>query len=249
MGGEGVDVLYGGSDGLNLDRASWRTEKQDLYFDFTSSFTTRGNLTSDAITEDLIYEVEGWEGSRSNFNTFDATDATEIFNFFGGDGGNLIIGGNGGDGAGAGLGDGLIGFQGNDTIIGNEGGDIIWGRRGDDYLDAGLNLSRTDTDGDADQFNFERLSGNDVIVNFEVGLDFVVMRENDVDDQDGIAGITADDLIFSTVNAGGDAAVDDTKLVFETTGTGANPQVFRSEIIFYDVDQSDLKDNGVFLFF
>ncbi|MEM1159431.1 MAG: hypothetical protein AAGJ28_00730 [Pseudomonadota bacterium] len=248
VGGAGADVLYGGDDGHNLDRASWRSEVQDLVFDFTSDFSEQGNLTSDAITEDTFFGIEGWEGSRSNANTFDATDQDASYNFFGGNGGNVMYGGDGGDGEGAGLGDGLVGFNGVDSIFGNEGGDILWGRRGDDYLDAGRTADGSATDGDADQFNFERLSGNDTVVNFEVGLDFVVLVAADVDDQDGSGTIDRGDLIFSEVNVGGDGAIADTKVVFETTGTGANPRVFASEIVFFDVDTEDLEQNGIFDF-
>ncbi|MEM6624050.1 MAG: M10 family metallopeptidase C-terminal domain-containing protein [Pseudomonadota bacterium] len=248
VGGAGADVLYGGDLGPNLDRASWRSEASGVIFDFTTPFDAEGNRTSDVVKEDAVFGIEGWEGSFTQFNEFDATDQSQSYNFFGGNGGNVMYGGDGGDGEGAGLGDGLVGFNGVDSIFGNEGGDILWGRRGDDYLDAGRTADGTATDGDADQFNFERLSGSDVVVNFEVGLDFMIFRAADVDDQDGIGGITIGDLLFETVEAGGETTIADTRITFETTGTGTSAAVFTADITLFDVDRLDLQSNGLFTF-
>ncbi|MEM1160094.1 MAG: calcium-binding protein, partial [Pseudomonadota bacterium] len=238
VGEQGVDVLYGGDDAPNLDRASWRTETQDLFFDFTSDFSAAGNRTTDVIEEDILFGIEGFEGSRSNFNEFDATDQTESFNFFGGNGGNLMYGGDGGDGGAAGQGDGLIGFNGDDTIFGNEGGDIIWGRRGDDILDAGRTTDGSATDGDADQFNFEAASGNDTISNFEVGTDILFFNIRNLDDTSGDGSFNTADLDFDTSNG------TDTVVTFTAFGGTAV-----STITFLGVDAADdLENNGVFNF-
>ncbi len=76
----------------------------------------------------------------------------------------------------------LFGLDGNDRIFGGGGEDAIVGGKGNDYLDG---------QADADKFLFEVGDGNDVIANYEHGLDLMAF-----------VGLTFSDLSFSAHGTG-----------------------------------------------
>lgn len=95
----------------------------------------------------------------------------------------------------------LVGGNGNDSLYGGNGNDALAGGHGGDYLEGGSG---------ADLFVFGKGGGEDVITDFEVGVDRLVLQDGigvknafiaDVD-QDG-----EDDLVIAFTNGGGAVAL------------------------------------------
>lgn len=109
----------------------------------------------------------------------------------GGDGHDMIKGGVGDDSVSGGAGnERLFGNKGRDHLSGDEGKDRIKGGAGDDVLDGGTEDDRlfggagndTLTGGEgADRFVFKENEGDDVITDFEIGIDLIVL-DTDVEE-------------------------------------------------------------------
>ncbi|MEY8880711.1 calcium-binding protein [Donghicola sp. XS_ASV15] len=104
----------------------------------------------------------------------------------GGDGNDIMKGGVGDDSLSGGDGhERLFGNKGKDHLFGEEGKDRIKGGAGDDVLDGGVGDDRlfggkgndTLTGGEgADRFIFKEYDGDDVITDFEVGTDLIILK-------------------------------------------------------------------------
>ncbi|SDF56116.1 Hemolysin-type calcium-binding repeat-containing protein [Sulfitobacter delicatus] len=93
-----------------------------------------------------------------------------IQELFGLSGDDTIRSGNGDDIIGGGAGnDELFGENGADILSGNSGNDTLVGGRGDDTLIGGEG---------SDEFHFERSHGSDLVLDFEIGADLLVVGEN-----------------------------------------------------------------------
>lgn len=121
--------------------------------------------------DDMIFGGEGDDVLRGDSNS---RSSGEI------DGGNdTIFGGQGNDRIG--------GKGGNDELHGDDGDDRIWGDDGNDTLRGGLGddiLTGDDFSGGmgADTFILAMAEGTDTIVDFEVGVDMIVLDGLSVDD-------------------------------------------------------------------
>ena len=140
-------------------------------------------------------DIIGTDGSDRLFGTedgdlIDGGDGHDIIfgdNFSPGEGGNdLIIGGRGDDIIQAGLGD--------DSIIGGVGNDIIQGGMGDDVIEGSSGSDTLIGDEGADVFGFDledfENNDRDVIADFQLDEDTIVIRGLGEDDQIGFDSFT-----------------------------------------------------------
>lgn len=131
--------------------------------------------------------VEGTGGD----DNIGGTGGSDVIN---GQGGNDVIRGNhgsdkiqgstGNDDISGGQGkDKVKGGQGNDYLQGNGSDDTVYGGQGSDFIVGGdgndflSGTARSNTDGDVDYFAFDMDDGNDVIVNFEAGIDKLYLQD------------------------------------------------------------------------
>jgi Ca2+-binding RTX toxin-like protein len=221
-GGDGNDVLNGGRDddtllggrgddtayGLHGDDLLSGGSGNDLLYGGIGDDDASGGAGSDTINgQDGDDAVDGGAGDDS---------------LAGGRGDDTIVGGSGGDtidgGAGAdriegndgtnvlygrGGADVLVAADGSDQLFGGRGGDILVSAAGADFVDGGVGddtLSGNDPvtgagDDAADTFIFEAAFGHDVVTDFEIGFDALLLA----------GGITSDAV--STTVAGEDVLV------------------------------------------
>ena len=218
-GGEGADSLFGG-DGV-ADLASYASVDHDMTFDLRTDFSDGSNITSAEVKEDIIAsDVEGFQGSVNFNNTFYLGGPTTFVRggeltdtFFGGTGTDQILG-LGGD-------DQISGGDALDAIIGGDGNDDLWGG-----AFGGIG------DGTADIFIFDDADGDDVIHDFEAGMDGLFFV--------GSAIESLADITITATSAGGDAGIDDTLITYEAEG-----QV--STITILDTDSGSVA-SGLILF-
>ena len=218
-GGEGADSLFGG-DGV-ADLASYASVDHDMTFDLRTDFSDGSNITSAEVKEDIIAsDVEGFQGSVNFNNTFYLGGPTTFVRggeltdtFFGGTGTDQILG-LGGD-------DQISGGDALDAIIGGDGNDDLWGGA---FGGTG--------DGTADIFIFDDADGDDVIHDFEAGMDGLFFV--------GPAIESLADITIAATSAGGDAGIDDTLITYEAEG-----QV--STITILDTDSGSVA-SGLILF-
>ena len=124
----------------------------------TSTVTNRmyvGTLADDTLTTGQGQYVEGYGADGD-----DTITVTGSSSWVTGDAGHdTLIGGSGNDTL---KGDYTSGFAGNDTLIGNAGDDTLEGNADNDTLTGGAG---------SDTFHFSKGFGNDVITDFEEGVD------------------------------------------------------------------------------
>jgi Ca2+-binding RTX toxin-like protein len=146
----------------------------DLVLGYGGDDVIWGNAGSDLIYgnvgDDLIYgnqQIDIIFGGQDQDTIFGGQDGDLIYgNFkddvvYGNFGDDLLYGGQDQDV--------LFGGQGNDQIFGNKGDDQLYGNRGDDWLFGGHG---------ADQFIFSNNSGHDVIADFDLSSDLVLLSSN-----------------------------------------------------------------------
>ncbi len=180
FGGDGQDTMFGGSG-------------SDILFGDDGADKIHGGKDGDTI-----------RGGAGNDR------------IWGNDGSDLVHGGSGDDiiwgGAGTNI---LYGDAGNDQIYGSDGSDELFGGSGNDMLSGGaapdfingglgndILSANGDTDGDktSDNFIFEGAFGHDVITDFEVGFDSILMAVG-IDADDVSAHVLGDDVLI-TVDIG-----------------------------------------------
>ncbi|MBD3676953.1 MAG: hypothetical protein HUJ27_00955 [Rhodobacteraceae bacterium] len=191
-GGAGDDVLHGGTgNDVFLGGAG----NDIFYIDSHGDVVLDGGPGIDrAILTDpggLQVEVGDWLGVErivggSGDDTIDATGNTAGLVLSGGSGGaDRLVGGDGNDTIYAGIGDdSLIGAGGDDALIGGDGNDRLEGGVGADFLAGGLG---------ADEFVFLPGDGQDVIADFEDGIDLI-----DLSGRTDVAGV--EDLTIAQVD-------------------------------------------------
>ena len=228
-GGEGVDSLFGGTNsdgGPEADVVAYFGVEEDMFFDLTVPFrlpdgtVNPNNMSSQAILEDFIAnDFEGFAGSNNFSNTFDI--ASDFFN----NGRSFVLGGRntdtffGGDGT-----DQLLGLGGDDVFFGNDGVDALIGEGGnDDYFGGG----------GGDFFFFDGLrEGDDIIHDFEAGLDLIAFFGGNITDTSQIQ--------TSLLDLDGDMAADDALLTYESAG-------FQSSISVLNTTEEDAIAGIIFI--
>lgn len=149
---------------------------------------TGGNnadLLAGALGNDEISGGDGDDVLRGDRNSRSAQTG-EV----GGD--DLIFGGAGDDRIG--------GKSGNDQLLGEAGNDRIWGDDGDDLLDGGAGDDTYIGGSGADQFVFAIGSGVDTIIDFEVGLDQILLGSNLSVDAIQVLETDTDSLVIAQSN-------------------------------------------------
>lgn len=207
-GGDGNDILFarGSGDtvkgGLGDDKIGGGEGNDDLYGDDGNDILFGGNgadeihggAGNDAIFgglgDDIIYGDEGddqvW-GAGGNDQLKGA-------------GGNDMLGGRAGNDSlsgGAGK-DVLYGGVGNDRLFGDQGGDSLFGGAGRDILSGGTGNDSLSGGAGVDTFIFAAGDGNDVITDFEVGIDRI-----ELSGQTYSVSANADGFALLTLSGGG----------------------------------------------
>lgn len=171
-GGTGDDTINGGSGIDTVTYADWNKK--------VSVNLLTGVAAGDG-TDELI-SIENIIGSDFSDNIVGNRLDNELS---GGDGNDRLVGYTGDDTLSGGDGqDYLNGASGSDTLSGDAGNDILRGGKGSDTLSGGLGndtlygaeLGRNDQT--IDYFHFEEGGGNDMVVDFEVGLDLLVFDDS-----------------------------------------------------------------------
>lgn len=172
-----------------------------------------GNAGNDRIFglggNDVIYGGEGKDtvNGGSGDDKIAGNDGADVL--YGGNGADIIAGGTGDDGlrgeSGADILDGdsgadrIYGGSGNDIIRGGDGNDLIHGESGNDILTGGSG---------SDTFVFSTAGGNDVVTDFDVGTDHLVL--SGIDKSSLFWGERDGDLVMSY--KGGEVVFDNLHL-------------------------------------
>lgn len=152
---------------------------------------------------------------------------------FGGDGNDIVMGNAANDGVfGENGNDRLFGGEGDDTVLGGAGNDALWGNAGDDRMMGGsgddMLVGGVGTDymtggTGADAFVFQASGGNDRVIDFETGVDTLVLSSTITGQQ-----ITPQDVqSMITTSPGGNAVIDlgdgSSITIVGIDGTGISP--------------------------
>ncbi|WP_208347950.1 calcium-binding protein [Pseudaestuariivita rosea] len=169
-GGTGDDAIYGldgddsmfGGDGADQ---LWGGNGNDTIFGQAGNDRLDGGVGHDSISagggDDHVFGGAG----NDTLSGFDGNDVLH-----GGDGADGLWGENGNDSLYAGAGnDALGGGAGNDLMFGGSGQDILYDAGGSDTMYGGA---------DEDSFIFTQAPQNDVIGDFELGLDSLTLRQD-----------------------------------------------------------------------
>jgi Ca2+-binding RTX toxin-like protein len=172
FGGAGNDVLHAAFiDGMTTGGGGnviWAGSGNDIVHGDNTADVLGGGVGDDTVFgnggSDVIY---GGQDSASDPGTNDL--------IYGDAGNDTVYGGNGADDIRGGTGNDLIyGGAQADRLVGDAGQDYLWGGAGDDQLFGGTLGGFGD--GSADVFAFQAGSGDDQIVDFEVGVDYLDLR-------------------------------------------------------------------------
>jgi Ca2+-binding RTX toxin-like protein len=119
-----------------------------------------------------------FNGANTSGGTAGTTQADVILSAGGNDtvnsgaGNDVVIAGTGNDVVNAGTGNDLVaGGAGNDTLSGGEGNDVILGGAGDDVISGGDGADIMSGGSGKDTFQIQANSGDDIIVDFQFGID------------------------------------------------------------------------------
>lgn len=221
-GEDGVDRLLGGDDDDVLDGGRGGDAMaggggNDLLLGGSDSDVLRGGADNDTV--DGGDGADALLGNSGDDRVIGRAGADSIS---GSDGDDTLLGGSGGDTIRGGLGadsihggDGtnfLYGRAGDDTVIGDGDTDELFGGTGDDVLvastgadfvlgGAGNDTLTANTDGTGagdkavDSFIFEAAFGRDVVGDFEVGLDSIVLTGG-IEAADVRTRVAGDDVII-----------------------------------------------------
>jgi Ca2+-binding RTX toxin-like protein len=191
-GNQGADTIYGGA---GRDKIFGGTDA-DVLHGGRAGDIIRGGADGDQIFGDLgadhLFGGAGadsiWGGGSADFirggaggDTIYGGRDTDVLrgdngvdSLHGGRGGDFIYGGNATDK--------LFGGRGGDVVAGGSGDDFIVGGKGNDIL-SGNKTGNVAPDGSFDTFVFAARFGHDVITDFEIGFDTIVLagiKESDV---------------------------------------------------------------------
>lgn len=164
-GGNGDDTFIGASGndtfdgGDGRDTVSYASALSGLRADLEFGDDNTGDATGD-----VYVAIENIMGSDFDDHLFGDNAAANTVS--GGDGKDRLHGRAGDDVLyGGDEDDVLFGGSGHDSVFGNDGADILFGSRGTDVLFGG------ETVGEIDMFRFHEGDGQDVIADFELGVD------------------------------------------------------------------------------
>lgn len=234
----GNDTLFGGAGADTLLGGSWQDEDEDGKYDAGEAKATTGadvDLLWGGAGDDVIDASGGNDrlGGGSGDDTLMGGDGHDTLyggktgaesaddELFGGNGDDLIFGGEGTDSVDGGDGaDTLYGGSGEDTISGGGGNDWIYGGAGDDMLSGGSG---------EDVFFFKSGHGDDVVNDFDVAADELILTDT-VTDFTSVADVAA---------ASSETTVDGVSGLLINTGGGDS--IFLGGITHADLSQMDIE--------
>ncbi len=161
IGGDGIDKLYG-------------SELDFLRYDLEEIYRSSGNAAGVEVNL-KAHVAQDTYGNNDLIEGFNNIKGTSLSDQLIGDDNNNIIYGNDGN-------DTIFGLGGNDTLIGGSGNDVLDGGLGDDTLTGDDGISN-----DSDLFvfkgdiNYISSFGNDVITDFQYGVDTARLFLNNAD--------------------------------------------------------------------
>ncbi len=156
-GGDGNDTLYGGDNDDNFVGGSGAD-----YLDGGAGFDTAGYKLSMAAIDINLTTGEG-KGAAAEGDTL-----ISIENISGSDFADKI--------SGSAAQNSIEGRSGNDQIYGMSGDDVLTGGGGNDYISGGEGVDRLYGDAGHDQFVFNSGGGLDIVYDFNVAEDGIVLK-------------------------------------------------------------------------
>jgi serralysin len=154
FGGQGNDTLHGGSGADRMDGG-----------DGSDWVSYSG---SQAVTVDLRDRGFGGDAEGDTYLNIENVSGSSYADVLLGNATNNTLNGMNGS-------DYLFGDFGNDILNGGSGRDILEGGAGNDTLDGGMGYDTLIGGSGADKFVFRPSGGGDTIVDFEVGIDKIVL--------------------------------------------------------------------------
>jgi Ca2+-binding RTX toxin-like protein len=162
-GDDGVDTIFGGSEGDQLFAGSHVGAPDATEDDGGTIWAGAG---SDNLSGDNGDDILGGGTGDDVAIGYDGNDIfymnTGVDQVLGGDGNDTIFGGTGSESVGG----GLQGEAGDDMIFGGDGNDVIGGGDGDDHLYAGQGNDSLAGDAGNDTFFFNDATGHNTIDDF-----------------------------------------------------------------------------------
>ena len=172
----GDDTMYGGDGNDEI----WGNDGTDLSYGGNGNDTLGGGNDNDTLYGEAGNDLV-WGGHQSDLQ-------------YGGDGDDTVGGFSGNDTLDGGAGDDEIwgnvgndvgtGGAGDDTFGGYDGDDLFYGGDGDDVIGGGRGNDTLWGGSGADTFQFQGTVGNDVVHDFEQGLDVLHIMHADTDFDD-----------------------------------------------------------------
>lgn len=183
---------------------------------------------SNGVLEGIIYGRKGEDSLRGGSDEDQLRGGAGDDFIRGRDGADVLKGDVGNDTLKGGSGiDTLIGGGGNDAIVGGSDDDRLDGGAGEDVLNGGRDDDRLTGGEGADVFVFGRDAGNDVITDFENGVDQIDLTAL------GIRPGNIDLVLDAVSNAGGGNSF------LDLSELGANGSVLIQNLAFADLDATD----------
>ena len=177
LGGAGDDLVFGGA-GDDVVRGG---AGNDDLFGNSGADQVFGDAGDDILRggggEDELHGGDGADnlrgGARDDIVNGDAGDDIAR----GGGGDDTLNGGEGADRVFGGIGDDIVnGGAGNDRVFGNIGDDVVSGGSGDDVVNGGFGNDTLSGGAGVDQFQFFHSFGDDVVSDFESGIDILAIN-------------------------------------------------------------------------
>ncbi|WP_162236029.1 hypothetical protein [Devosia sp. Leaf64] len=195
-GGDGNDILKGGAGsdahfgGAGVDTISYASSLAAISIDYQKAAST---YTGDA-AGDTFDSIEIFVGSAYNDSiqlqgvsaTIYGGDGDDLLNlwsgpavtFYGEAGNDHLMADYGDDYLDGGTGNDVVeGYDGNDMVIGGSGNDTLFGGNGDDTLSGDAGDDTHYGGSGADTFVFRSGMGEDLIGDFELGIDTIEIRD------------------------------------------------------------------------
>jgi hypothetical protein len=164
-----IPVIEGEIDAIAANSNLTGTDGNDSLTGDSGSDTISGKRGSDTLTglgsNDWLHGNQGNDSLDGGDGDDTLYGGKEIDSLFGNNGEDILFGNRGQDS--------LIGGEGNDSLYGGKASDILLGSNGDDFLNGENGDDSLIGGSGGDRFSISANSGNDIIVDFADGIDFV----------------------------------------------------------------------------
>jgi Ca2+-binding RTX toxin-like protein len=193
VAGSGNDTAYGGDGNDNIEGSTG----SDLMGGGAGNDEMTGGGGNDTMTgytgDDTISGNDGSDQMMGGTGNDTLNGGKGHDTMYGGDGNDSLGGGENNDIMAGGEGDDLmLGWTGNDIMAGNQGQDDMRGQAGSDHLNGGWGNDTLNGGSENDFFEFVRHSGDDVIEDFEDGIDLIDLTAFQLADFAALSGAISD---------------------------------------------------------